>query len=161
MLSYMTSGTLDWERFLETSSCQLCLISKPSHVGVDVDRLACPLHRPTVCGRPIRGQSFMSGVALSHHAAVGGGAFLEGAKPLGLVIWWRVDCPATCAIESYVKKFAFIKARLSYVKVIMAIMRVSFIESLCQTAIGWIPALEYMLSGMRGLLWPRPIVVRQ
>jgi hypothetical protein len=25
---------------------QLYLVAKPSHVGVDVDGLACPLHRP-------------------------------------------------------------------------------------------------------------------
>jgi hypothetical protein len=27
----------------------LYLATKPSHVGVDVDRLACLLHRPTTC----------------------------------------------------------------------------------------------------------------
>jgi hypothetical protein len=29
--------------------CLLYLVAKPSHVGVDVDRLSCPLHRPMVC----------------------------------------------------------------------------------------------------------------
>jgi hypothetical protein len=27
------------------------LVAKPSHMGVDVDGLACRLHRPTTCGR--------------------------------------------------------------------------------------------------------------
>jgi hypothetical protein len=31
------------------SWCWLYFAAKPSHVGVDVDRLACPLHHPTVC----------------------------------------------------------------------------------------------------------------
>jgi hypothetical protein len=33
----------------------LYLVAKPSHVGVDVDRLTCPLHRPMACGRQTRG----------------------------------------------------------------------------------------------------------
>jgi hypothetical protein len=37
-------------------------------------------------------------------------------------------------------------------------MRVSLVELLCQTVMGQIPALEYMVSGARGLLRPRPIV---
>jgi hypothetical protein len=28
--------------------CWPCLVTKPSHVKVDVDGLACPLHRPMV-----------------------------------------------------------------------------------------------------------------
>jgi hypothetical protein len=40
----------------------------------------------------------------------------------------------------------------------MAFMRVSFIEPLCQAVMGQIPSLEYILSGARGLLWPRPVV---
>jgi hypothetical protein len=41
----------------------------------------------------------------------------------------------------------------------MAIMRVSMVELLCQTVMGWILALEYLLSGMRGRLWPRPVIL--
>jgi hypothetical protein len=33
----------------------LYLAAKPSHVGADGDRLACPLHRPIVCGHQTRG----------------------------------------------------------------------------------------------------------
>jgi hypothetical protein len=32
----------------------------------------------------------------------------------------------------------------------MVIMHVPFIELLCQTTMGWIPALEYKLTGMHG-----------
>jgi hypothetical protein len=62
------------------------MVAKPSHVVVNVDGLACPLHHPTVCGRQMRGQSFMSDVDLSHRTEVVGGAFPGGVKPLGLVI---------------------------------------------------------------------------
>jgi hypothetical protein len=33
----------------------LYLAAKPSHVGVDVDGLACPMHRPTVYNFQTRG----------------------------------------------------------------------------------------------------------
>jgi hypothetical protein len=68
------------------SRCCLYLTAKPSHVGVDVNRLACPLHRPMFCGRQTRGQGFLSGTALSRHVVVGCGAFLGDAKPPGLDI---------------------------------------------------------------------------
>jgi hypothetical protein len=90
----------------------LYLIAKPPHVGVDVDRLACPLHRPTVCDHQTRGQSLQSGAALSHHATVGGGAFPGGVKSLGLDIQWSVDRLGTCVIESYMEKTIFTRARL-------------------------------------------------
>jgi hypothetical protein len=57
--------------------CLLYLAAKPSHMGVNVDGLVCPLHRPTAYNCQLRGQSFLSCAALSHHAAVGGGAFLR------------------------------------------------------------------------------------
>jgi hypothetical protein len=59
----------------------LYMAAKSSHVGVDVDGLACPLHHPTACSCQTRGQSF-----LSHHAIVGGGAFSGGARPPSLDI---------------------------------------------------------------------------
>jgi hypothetical protein len=64
----------------------LYLCAKPSHVGVDMDELACPLQHPTVCGRHIRGQSFLSCADPSHHAIVDGGDSSRGGKPLGLDI---------------------------------------------------------------------------
>jgi hypothetical protein len=45
-----------------------------------------PLHRPMVCGCQMRGHSFLSGAALSHHTTMGGGAFSRGAEPPGLDI---------------------------------------------------------------------------
>jgi hypothetical protein len=63
---------------------QLYLATKPSHMGVDVDGLAYPLHHPRTYNHQSRGQSFLSGVALSHRAAVGGGdAFLGVVKAQG------------------------------------------------------------------------------
>jgi hypothetical protein len=35
--------------------CRLYLATKPIHVGVDVDELACPLHRPMVCNHQTTG----------------------------------------------------------------------------------------------------------
>jgi hypothetical protein len=65
------------------SRCRLYLVAKPSHVGVDVHWLACPLQRPTVYGHQTRGHGFLSSATLSHHAEVGGGAFPRDVKPLG------------------------------------------------------------------------------
>jgi hypothetical protein len=62
------------------------LAIKPFHVGVDVDGLSCPLHRPMACSHQTRGQSFLPGAALSHRVAVGDSAFLEDVKPPSLDI---------------------------------------------------------------------------
>jgi hypothetical protein len=70
-------------------------------VGVNVDGLACPLHRPMTCSRQTRGQHLLSDAVLSHRAAVGGGAFLEDAKPLGLDIQRSLDYLGTYVSESY------------------------------------------------------------
>jgi hypothetical protein len=43
----------------------LYLAAKPSHVGVDVDGLACPLHCPTACSRQTRDRT--SCQAISAH----------------------------------------------------------------------------------------------
>jgi hypothetical protein len=81
----------------------LYLAAKPSHVGVDVDMLACPC---TVLGPA----AVRQGDRASCHAlscpiiAVGGGTFLANVKPPGLDIWWRVDCMGTCATESLMEK---------------------------------------------------------
>jgi hypothetical protein len=65
---------------------QLYLATSPSNVGVDVDGLACPLHHPMIYNHHTRGQGFLSGAALSHHAVVGGRALPGHAKPPGLDI---------------------------------------------------------------------------
>jgi hypothetical protein len=41
----------------------------------------------------------------------------------------------------------------------MVFMCVSLIELLHQAAMGRVPALEYMLSGARGILRPHPVVL--
>jgi hypothetical protein len=48
------------------------------------------------------------------------------------------------------ENLAFIGACLSIVRIIMAIMRVPLVELLCHAAMGWVLALEYLLSGVCG-----------
>jgi hypothetical protein len=50
------------------------------------------------------------------------------------------------------EKLAFTRACLSYIKVTMETICVSIVESLFQTSMGWIPTIEYVLSGARGIL---------
>jgi hypothetical protein len=101
----------------------LYLAAKPSHLGSDMDGLACSLHRPMVCGWLTWVQSFLIGAALSHRTALGGGTFLEGANPPPpeLDIYHGVA-------DSYVEKLAFTRACLSSARVIMMIMRVPLVE---------------------------------
>jgi hypothetical protein len=47
----------------------LYLAAKPSHMGVDADVLAYPLHWPTVCSYHVRGQSLLPGIVLSYHCS--------------------------------------------------------------------------------------------
>jgi hypothetical protein len=49
----------------------LYLAAKPAHVGVDVDGLAFPLHRPTICDYQTRGHGLLSGVVLSRRCRGG------------------------------------------------------------------------------------------
>jgi hypothetical protein len=44
---------------------RLYLTAMPSHVGVDVDGLAHPLHQPTICSGQVWGQGLLSGAVLS------------------------------------------------------------------------------------------------
>jgi hypothetical protein len=48
----------------------LYLVAKPSHVGVNVDRLVCPLHQPLVCNCQTRGHGRLPRVVLSCHCSV-------------------------------------------------------------------------------------------
>jgi hypothetical protein len=43
----------------------LYLAAKPTHVGVDVDGLAYPLHCPMACGCQMRGHGLLPGAILS------------------------------------------------------------------------------------------------
>jgi hypothetical protein len=61
----------------------VCLATKLSHMGANVDGLACLLHHSMVYNWQMTVQSFLTGAALSRYAAVGGDAFPGGAKPLG------------------------------------------------------------------------------
>jgi hypothetical protein len=136
--------------------CWFHLAAKPSHVGVDVDGLASPLHRPTTYNYQMRGHD-LSGAALSSRAIVGCGAFLGDAKPSDLDIHWRVDHLGTCVTEFYVEYIVFTRICLPNVRVIMAFMLVSLFELPFQTVMGRILALECVLSVVRGLLQPCPI----
>jgi hypothetical protein len=69
-LKWMMSGMVLGD---VASRHRLYLAAKPSHVGIDVDRLAYLLHYPTVCSCQTRGQGFLSGVGLSRRAAMGDG----------------------------------------------------------------------------------------
>jgi hypothetical protein len=60
---------------------RLYLVVKPSHVGVDVNILVCPLHRPTIYSRQMRGHDFLLVTALSYRATVCCGAFLGMRNP--------------------------------------------------------------------------------
>jgi hypothetical protein len=42
---------------------------------------------------------------------------------------------------------------LSDVREIMMFMRILMVESLCQAVMGWISALQCLLSDVRGSLW--------
>jgi hypothetical protein len=68
------------------SQCWPYLVAKSSHVGVDVDGLACPLHHCAACSHQTRGHGFLLGAILSHHVVVGGGALQGDAKASGLDI---------------------------------------------------------------------------
>jgi hypothetical protein len=71
---------------------------------VDVDKLACSLHRPTTYNHQTRGQGFLLGAILSHYAMVGGGALLVDTPPPGLDICRGVDCLDACIIGYYIER---------------------------------------------------------
>jgi hypothetical protein len=126
--------------------------------GADVNELACFLHHPMACSWQTWVQCFLTGAALSCHAAVVGGAFPGGAKPLGLDIYHGVDLASTSKTEPYMEKLAFTWVCLSIVRLIMAIMHVPLMELLCHATMGQVSALEYLLSGECGCLCSFPIV---
>jgi hypothetical protein len=140
------------------SQCWPLLFTKPSHVGVDVDRLACPLHYPTAFSHQTMGQGFLPGVILSRRAIVGGGALLGDTKPPGLDICGGANQLGTCVIKFYIEHVAFTRICSPKVGIIMMYMRVSLVELPCQIVMGRIPALMCMLSGARGFLQPCPIL---
>jgi hypothetical protein len=61
----------------------LYLAAKPSHMGANVARLACLLHRPMVYGWQTMAQSPLIGAALCHHTVTTrvARAYSRGVKP--------------------------------------------------------------------------------
>jgi hypothetical protein len=84
-----------------TLRCWPYLVAKFSHMGVDVDGLACLLHRPTTCSHQMRGHGLLPGTVSSDHVVVGGGTLLGDAKPSGLDICGCIDRLHTCVREFY------------------------------------------------------------
>jgi hypothetical protein len=70
-----------------------------------------------------------------------------------------LDCMGTCVIEFHIECIAFLPGcvYLTFGS-IMVCIRVSLVKPSFWTVMGWVPALEYMLSGARGLLQLCPIL---
>jgi hypothetical protein len=64
---------------------RLYLPAKPSHIGIDVDGLAYPLHRPMARSWQMRGQGLLPGVVLSYRCS-GRWHLLRDVKPPGVDI---------------------------------------------------------------------------
>jgi hypothetical protein len=99
----------------------------------------------------------MSGIVLSYYAAASGGSFLGDAKPSVLDICWSAYRLGTCVIEFLDGHVIFTRVSLPYGGVLVVCMRIFLIELPFQTAIGWIPVLQYMLLGVHRLLQTCPI----
>jgi hypothetical protein len=69
-----------WRRCFTT---WLYLAAKPSHVEVNVDRLAYPLHCPMTYYHQMRGQGHLPSTVLSHHSG-GRWHLCRDVKPPGL-----------------------------------------------------------------------------
>jgi hypothetical protein len=95
----------------------LYLAAKPSHVGVDMDGLAYPLHRLTAC-------SYQPSVVSSHRCS-GGGASPGDVRAWifgGVLIVWVPTLPNLTWSKSF-----FTMACLSSARVIMAFCHVSLV----------------------------------
>jgi hypothetical protein len=99
-----------------------------------MDGIACPQHRPTVYSHQTREQGFLSGAALSHHAALGGGAFSGMQSPQAWIFYAGLTIWVSGLPNLYMEYIVFNRACLSYVRAIMAFMRVSLVELLHQVA---------------------------
>jgi hypothetical protein len=119
-----------------------------------MDRLACPYSDLWPAAIQTRGQSFLPGAIMSHHAEVGSGTLQGDKQPLVLDACGRVDSLDTCIIDFYIEHMDFTWVCLSYTGIIMVRMRVSLAKLPLQTVMGQVPALVYMLLGVRGLLQP-------
>jgi hypothetical protein len=151
---FWTPGHLGGEcsRWFLMPSClvMLYLVANLSHVGADVDRVACSLHRPTVCGWQTRYLCCLTGVVTSHRPTVGGGPFPVVRSPWAwifdvvLTIWIPVR-PNLIWRSMPLSGRDYLMSELSW-----WFMCVLLVQLLCQAAMGWIPTLECLLSGACG-----------
>jgi hypothetical protein len=88
------------------------LAAKPSHMGVDVNGLAYPLHHPTTCSHQMSQQGPLLGTALFRRVAMDGGTFLGDVKPPGLDIHWRIDRLGTWVTKFYMEYIVFTRTCL-------------------------------------------------
>jgi hypothetical protein len=93
---------------------------------IDVDGLACPLHRPTVHSCQMRTHGLMLGNVLSCRCS-GRWCLIGGCKALGLDICGGADWLGTCVIEFYTNRIDFTRICFPYVGIIMMWMCVSLI----------------------------------
>jgi hypothetical protein len=70
----------------------------------------------------------LSGVILSRHAAMDGGALLGDTPPPVLDIYGGVDCLGICIIDFYIEHIALTRVCLPYVGIVIVCMRVSLVE---------------------------------
>jgi hypothetical protein len=117
-----------WRRCFATL---LYLAAKPTHVGVDVERLACPLHCFMACGRQMRGYGLLPGIFLFYCCSGAVAPFQGMWSPRalifsGVLIVWMPVLPNLTWSKS-----CFIGARISFVRAITAFSRVSLVYLLC------------------------------
>jgi hypothetical protein len=129
------------------------LVAKSSHTGVIVDEVAYPMHRPTARIHQTMGHGFLPGAILSNHAVMGGGTLLGDTLLSGMEIRIGVGLPGYLCHRVVHRAHCFLIRYAWFVfGSIMVYMHVSLVKLSFQTAMGQVPALEYMLSGVRGLL---------
>jgi hypothetical protein len=92
----------------------LYLAAKSSHVGLDVDGLACPY--TILCPATTKRGDRASCQALSCPITA-----------VGFNIWWRVDRLGTCVTEFYMEYIVFTRICLPYDKANMTFMHVSLV----------------------------------
>jgi hypothetical protein len=103
--------------------------------------------------RQMRGQGFLLGAVLSRRVAMGSGALLGDMQTPGLDIRGSVWLPRYLCHRVLHRAHCFLPGYVYLTfESITVYMRVSLVEPSFQTMMGWVPALEYMLSGACGLL---------
>jgi hypothetical protein len=102
----------------------------------------------------------MPGSVLSRRVRVVGGNLLGDTQPPALDACGGIDCPSTYIIDFYIEHVAFYHGPLTLCGSVMVHVCLFLIELLLHAVMGWVPALEYMLLGARGLLWLCLIIAR-